>query len=114
MSTARTVDLPVRCNREVRASSRQRRAMVETRSSRRRHIWLGDHGPMASPALLELMEDLVQSIEQRDAGDPDAPVWEASVRIQRLEEELARRLTEAGAGRGVAAVASVEALQRQE
>ena len=69
---------------------------------------------MASPSLLELMEDLLQSIEQRDAGDPDAPAWEASVRIQRLEEELARRLREAGAERGAAAVAGVEALQRQE
>lgn len=69
---------------------------------------------MASPSLLELMEDLLQSIEQRDAGDPDSPAWEASVRIERLEEELARRLREAGAERGAAAVASVEALQRQE
>lgn len=69
---------------------------------------------MASSSLLELMEDLLQLIEQRDAGDPDAPAWEASVRTQRLEEELARRLREAGAERGAAAVASVEALQRQE
>jgi hypothetical protein len=43
-------------------------------------------------SLLELMEELLQSIEQRDAGDPDAPAWEASARIQRLEEELAARL----------------------
>jgi hypothetical protein len=42
--------------------------------------------------LLELMEDLVASIEQRDASDPDAPAWEAQRRIQRLEEELARRV----------------------
>jgi hypothetical protein len=63
---------------------------------------------MVSPSLLELMEELLQSIEQRDAGDPDAPAWEASVRIHRLEEELARRLSEAAAGRGAAAVASVE------
>jgi hypothetical protein len=69
---------------------------------------------MASLSLLELMEELLQSIEQRDAGDPDAPAWEASARIRRLEEELARRLTEADAGRGAAAVASVEAHQATE
>jgi hypothetical protein len=43
-------------------------------------------------SLLELMEDLVASIELRDAGDPDAPAWEAQHRIERLEEELARRV----------------------
>jgi len=69
---------------------------------------------MASPSLLELMEELLQSIEQRDAGDPDAPAWEASVRIQRLEEELVRRLHDAGGKRGAAAVASVETLQARE
>lgn len=69
---------------------------------------------MASPSLLELMEELLQSIEQRDAGDPDAPAWEASVRIQRLEEELARRLRDAGGERGAAGVASVETLQAGE
>ena len=69
---------------------------------------------MASPSLLQLMEELLQNIEQRDAGDPDAPAWEASARIQRLEEELARRLDEADASRGAAAVASVEALQVRE
>jgi hypothetical protein len=42
--------------------------------------------------LLDLMEELLESIEQRDAGDPDAPAWEASARIQRLEAELSRRL----------------------
>ena len=46
-------------------------------------------------SLLQLMEELLQSIEQRDAGDPDAPAWEASARIERLEQELARRI---GAG----------------
>ena len=45
-------------------------------------------------SLLQLMEELLQSIEQRDAGDPDAPAWEACARIERLEEELARRLSE--------------------
>jgi hypothetical protein len=69
---------------------------------------------MASPSLLQLMEELLQSIEQRDAGDPDAPAWEASVRIHRLEEELAHRLGEADAGRGAAAVASVEAHRAKE
>ena len=43
-------------------------------------------------SLLELMEELVASIEQRDACDPDAPAWEAQRRIARLEEELARRV----------------------
>ncbi len=51
-----------------------------------------------SASLLQLMDELLQSIEQRDAGDPDAPAWEASARIERLEEELARRL---GTARGV-------------
>lgn len=64
-----------------------------------------------APSLLGLMEELLQSIEQRDAGDPDAPAWEASARIERLEEELARRLTAAEAERGAAAVASAEATQ---
>jgi hypothetical protein len=50
-------------------------------------------------SLLELMEELLQSIEQRDAGDPDSPAWEASARIARLEEELARRLASAREGR---------------
>ncbi len=43
-------------------------------------------------SLLQLMEELLQAIEQRDAGDPDAPAWEACARIERLEEELARRI----------------------
>ena len=38
------------------------------------------------------MEELLQSIEQRDSGDPDALAWEASARIERLEAELSRRL----------------------
>lgn len=45
-------------------------------------------------SLLQLMEELLESIEQRDAGDPDAPAWEACARIQRLEAELAGRLGE--------------------
>jgi hypothetical protein len=48
--------------------------------------------------LLELMDELLQSIEQRDAGDPDAPAWEASARIRVLEEELSRRLGAGEAG----------------
>lgn len=47
--------------------------------------------------LLELMEELLQAIEQREAGDPDAPAWEACARIERLERELAHRL-ESGEG----------------
>jgi len=43
-------------------------------------------------SLIELMEALVASIEQREASDPDAPPWEAQRRIERLEEELARRV----------------------
>ena len=62
-------------------------------------------------SLLELMEELLQTIEQRDAGDPDAPAWEASARIKRLEEELARRLTAAEVERGAVTVASAEATQ---
>ena len=54
-----------------------------------------------SASLLQLMDELLQAIEQRDAGDPDAPAWEACVRIQRLEEEIARRLSAAGADRSV-------------
>ena len=42
--------------------------------------------------LLQLMEELVASIEHRDAGDPDAPARERQRRIERLEEELARRV----------------------
>ena len=43
-------------------------------------------------SLLELMEALLQAIEQRDAGDPEAPAWEACARIERLERELAIRI----------------------
>ena len=67
-----------------------------------------------APSLLELMEELLQSIEQRDAGDPDAPAWEARARIQRLEEELARRLRDADVERGVVAVASAETRRPDE
>jgi hypothetical protein len=48
--------------------------------------------PSMATSLLELMEELLQSIEQRDSGDPDAPAWEACARIARLEDELAQRL----------------------
>lgn len=65
-------------------------------------------------SLLQLMEELLQSIEQRDAGDPDAPAWEACARIERLEEELARRLsgsdTESIASAGPQARRSEEAV----
>lgn len=46
-------------------------------------------------SLLQLMEELLQAIEQRDAGDPDAPAWEAAIRIQRLEKQLSRRIATA-------------------
>lgn len=49
-----------------------------------------------SATLLQLMDELLQAIEQRDAGDPDAPAWEACIRIDRLEEEIAQRLRAAG------------------
>jgi hypothetical protein len=43
-------------------------------------------------ALLRLMEELLESMDVRDSGDPDTPAWEASMRIRQLEEELSRRL----------------------
>ena len=52
-----------------------------------------------SASLLQLMDELLQAIEQRDAGDPDAPAWEACARIERLEEEIAQRLSAASADR---------------
>ena len=60
------------------------------------------------------MEELVQSIEQREAGDPDAPAWEASARIRRIEEELAQRLSASDAERSAAAVAGTETRQPEE
>jgi hypothetical protein len=44
------------------------------------------------PSLVRLMEELVVSIEQRDAGPPDRAVGEAAARIRALEDEIARRL----------------------
>ena len=52
-----------------------------------------------STSLLELMDELLQALEQRAAGDPDAPAWEACVRIERLEAEIAHRLSAAGGER---------------
>ena len=43
-------------------------------------------------ALLRLMEELLESMDVRDSGDPDTPVWEASLRIRQLEDELSRLL----------------------
>jgi hypothetical protein len=63
-------------------------------------------------SLLQLMEELLQSIEQRDAGDPDAPAWEACARIQRLEEELARRLAAGESESESPAAAGMQAGQR--
>ncbi len=47
---------------------------------------------LTDDALLDLMEELVASIELRDASDPDAPAWHAERRIAFLEGELARRV----------------------
>ena len=70
---------------------RQQRESFAGSSSARWHFRFPGLLSMAT-SLLQLMEELLQSIEQRDAGDPDAPAWEACARITRLEEELARRL----------------------
>ncbi len=52
-----------------------------------------------SRSLLRLMEDLVESLDSRDApGDPQAASGEAARRVQRLEVELTRRLRLAGSG----------------
>ena len=67
-----------------------------------------------APSLIELMEELLQSIEQRDASDPDAPAWEARARIQRLEEELAQRLHDANVERGADVAASAETRRPDE
>lgn len=65
-------------------------------------------------SLLELMEELLQSMDQRDAGDPDAPAWEACARIERLEAELARRLAAGEGGADVAVPAQLEARRRDK
>lgn len=83
--------------RGIRKTRRPRpiRAAIPSHASLRRRD-MGSEVRM-DESLLQLMEELVASIEQRDAGDPDAPAWEAQRRIQRLEEELARRVrTESG------------------
>jgi hypothetical protein len=70
-------------------------------------------GDAVATTLLELMEELLQSIEQREAGDPDAPAWEASARIERLEAELVRRL-ESGGEPDVDAAADPQVRRRRE
>ena len=65
-------------------------------------------------SLLHLMEELLQSIEQRDAGDPDAPAWEACARIQCLEEELASRLAAGESGSVGPAPADIQARRSGE
>lgn len=40
------------------------------------------------PDALLLMEDLIEAIELREAGDPDAPSWEADAEVRRLERAL--------------------------
>ena len=77
-----------------RGAESVRRNAADHIVGRSRHCF-GDAGMNTS--LLELMEELLRSIEQREAGDPDAPAWEASARIQRLEAELARRLSDGDA-----------------
>jgi hypothetical protein len=67
-----------------------------------------------SETLLELMDELLQAIEQRDAGDPDAPAWEATARIKVLEEELARRLSAGEGDRLSLQVAGAPARERRE
>jgi hypothetical protein len=47
---------------------------------------------LPTESLLELMEQLVASIELREAGGPGTPAAEAEGRIARLEAELARRV----------------------
>lgn len=64
---------------------------------------------MVDASLLRLMEELLQAIEQRDAGDPDAPAWEASARIRRLEEQLGERLSLADAERMMAGITGQDA-----
>ncbi|HEY3524262.1 MAG TPA: hypothetical protein VGK63_11220 [Candidatus Limnocylindrales bacterium] len=46
-------------------------------------------------ALLTILEDLVATIELRDAADPDVPRWEAEARVRRLEGELVNRFKRA-------------------
>jgi hypothetical protein len=45
-------------------------------------------------SLVNLMEELVASIEQREAARPEGPARAASARIRELERELAQRLEE--------------------
>jgi hypothetical protein len=54
-------------------------------------------------ALLTLLEDLVTTLELRDASDPDVPRWEADRRIRRLEDELVLRFRDVEHGAPVAA-----------
>jgi len=41
--------------------------------------------------LLTIIEDLIETIELREASAPDTPSWEANARIRRLEAELVER-----------------------
>jgi len=97
------------CSARGHSAGRKARDQIVSRSATCR-----SGGFPIAPSLLELMEELLQSIEQRDAGDPDAPAWEAGARIQRLEEELARRLHEADVERGAVAAASPETRRPDE
>jgi hypothetical protein len=41
--------------------------------------------------LLTIIEELVATLELRDAADPDVPRWEAEARVRRLEQQLVER-----------------------
>jgi hypothetical protein len=93
--------------RGIRKADRPGRQEHESSKADRhsaRKVSLGDL--VMEATLLQLMEELLESIEQRDAGDPDAPAWEASARIQQLEEELIRRLSADDAQRVLAGASS--------
>ena len=57
-----------------------------------RPTWGATKELVLDESLLRPMEELVETIELREAGDPDSPAWEAASRVQHLEQELASRL----------------------
>jgi len=65
---------------------------------------------LVDESLLRLMEELVETIELREAGDPDSPAWEAATRVRRLEQELASRLRVSGLRVGTDRAMTEEAL----
>ncbi|MFL5779306.1 MAG: hypothetical protein ACJ761_10220 [Chloroflexota bacterium] len=56
------------------------------------HIVKGHPGEerAVNDPLFDLVADLVDALQQRDASEPDAPRWEAEARIRRLELSIAR------------------------